>query len=231
MEGDEQGNPRRSLSESSRRWLSSSSGPATPTSSTSPGLMSELNLDRSISNPDLAYLRENIIESPIGHGLGTRLQARKSDKKAEKLERTLQRVEYLRLDVESWAWLEQQGNEGQRVSLEVSIKNYDQLMVRKKALAKEALLRGADMKTIRQIEGLGTRMDNLRKLAERRAQRKPSSTTGTSALPLVLTTDEVFDEGQVREEIIIPPQYTLHPSRTGEGENPTPPPGIRTTRG
>ena len=89
MEGDEQGNPRRSVSESGRRRSSSTSGPSTPTSPASP----ELNLDRSISNPDLAYLRENIIESPIGHGLGTRLQARKSDKKAEKLERTLQRVE------------------------------------------------------------------------------------------------------------------------------------------
>ena len=223
MEGDEQGNPRRSLSESGRRRSSSSSGPATPTSPTSPGLMSELNLDRSISNPDLVYLRENIIESPIGHGLGTRLQARKSDKKAEKLERTLQRVEYLRLDVESWAWLEQQGNEGQRVSLEVSIKNYDQLMVRKKALAKEALLRGADMKIIRQIEGLGTRMDNLRKLAERRALRKPSSTTGTSAQPLAPTTDEVFDEDQVTEGVTIPPPSTSFTQIEPEREK-TPPP-------
>ena len=90
MEGEEREDHWRSMSGSERRRSSSASGPSSPTSPTSPGLMSELNLERSISNPDLAYLRENIVESPIGHGLGTRLQARKSDKKAEKLERTLQ---------------------------------------------------------------------------------------------------------------------------------------------
>jgi len=185
--------------------------------------MSELNLDRSISNPDLAYLRENIIESPIGHGLGTRLQARKSDKKAEKLERTLQRVEYLRLDVESWAWVEQQGNEGHKVTLEVSLKNYDQLMVRKKTLAKEALLRGADMKIIRQIEGLGTRMDNLKKLAERRAQRKNAALTGTSAQTFASITDEVFAEDQVTEGITIPTTNTP-PQQVEPEREKTPPP-------
>jgi len=185
--------------------------------------MSELNLDRSISNPDLAYLRENIIESPIGHGLGTRLQARKSDKKAEKLERTLQRVEYLRLDLESWAWVEQQGNEGHKVTLEVSLKNYDQLMVRKKTLAKEALLRGADMKIIRQIEGLGTRMDNLKKLAERRAQRKTASITGTSAQTFAPITDEVFDEDQVTEDIITPTTNT-HAQQAEPEKEKNPPP-------
>ncbi len=231
MESDGQNTTRRSVSESGRRRSSSVSNPATPTSPTSPGLMSELNLDRSISNPDLAYLRENIIESPIGHGLGTRLQARKSDKKAEKLERTLQRVEYLRLDVESWAWVEQQGNEGHKVTLEVSLKNYDQLMVRKKTLAKEALLRGADMKIIRQIEGLGTRMDNLKKLAERRAQRKNAALTGTSAQTFASITDEVFAEDQVTEGITIPTTNTPPQQVEPEREKTPPPPGIRTARG
>ena len=96
-------------------------------------------------------------------------------------------------------------------------------MVRKKALAKEALLRGADMKIIRQIEGLGTRMDNLKKLAERRAQRQPLSTTGTSAQTLAPITDEVFDEDQVTEEIINPGPNTRSQQVEPEREK-TPPP-------
>lgn len=135
--------------------------------------MLEFNLECSISNPDLAYLRENIIESPMGQGLETRLQARQSDRKSEKLERTLQRVEFLRIDVENWAGLEQMNNENHPGSIEVTRKNYDQLMARKKNIAKEALLRGADMKVISEIEGLGTRMESLKRLAEIKSNELP----------------------------------------------------------
>ena len=74
-----------------------------PTTPSSPGLMSEFNLNRCTSNPYLNYLRENLLESPMGQGLGTRLQARQTDATSYKLARTLQRLEYLKIDVEGWA--------------------------------------------------------------------------------------------------------------------------------
>ena len=196
MEHADRGNHRRSVSESDQNRSGGSSGFSSPTSPTSPGLMSDLNLERSISNPDLAYLRENIIESPMGQGLGTRLQASKSERRSEKLERTLQRVEYLRVDVESWAGIEQLASEANPIRLDVSMMNYDQLIARKKVLAKEALIRGADMKVIRLIEGLGTRMDGLKRLAERREQRSTSTAAGNPTQTIGHIVDEVFQEDQ-----------------------------------
>ena len=222
MEPAARGNHRRSVSESDRR-SGGSSGSSSPTSPTSPGLMSDFNLERSISNPDLAYLRENIIESPMGQGLGTRLQASRSERRSEKLERTLQRVEYLRVDVESWAGIEQLASEANPIRLDVSMMNYDQLMARKKMLAKEALIRGADMKVIRLIEGLGTRMDGLKRLAERREQRSTSTAAGNPTQPIGHIVDEVFQEDQAPGEegvqVVEPPLTQVEPERE---KNPAP---------
>ena len=222
MESAARGNHRRSVSESDRR-SGGSSGSSSPTSPTSPGLMSDFNLERSISNPDLAYLRENIIESPMGQGLGTRLQASRSERRSEKLERTLQRVEYLRVDVESWAGIEQLASEANPIRLDVSMMNYDQLVARKKVLAKEALIRGADMKVIRLIEGLGTRMDGLKRLAERREQRSTSTAAGNPTQPIGHIVDEVFQEDQAPGEeeiqVVEPPLTQVEPERE---KNPAP---------
>ena len=66
---------------------------------------------------------------------------------SNKLARTLQRIEYLKLDIERWVtWTVETPphriNKAQYV-------NYDQLQAGGKVIAKEALLRGADMKIIR----------------------------------------------------------------------------------
>jgi len=127
---------RRSRSESDQERGSASSTGDPPATPSSPGLMSEFNLNRCTSNPDLAYLRENLLESPMGQGLGTRLQARQSDTMSNKLARTLQRVEYLKTDIEGWAtWAVE--TPPHRISKALYV-NYDQLQARRKVIAKEA---------------------------------------------------------------------------------------------
>ena len=101
--------------------------------------------------------------------------------------------------------------------------NYDQLMARKKMLAKEALIRGADMKVIRLIEGLGTRMDGLKRLAERREQRSTSTAAGNPTQPIGHIVDEVFQEDQAPGEegiqVVEPPLTQVEPERE---KNPAP---------
>ena len=184
-----------------------------PTTPSSPGLMSEFNLNRCASNPDLNYLRENLLESPMGQGLGTRLQARQTDATSNKLARTLQRLEYLKIDIEGWAtWAGE--TPPHRITKAVYV-NYDQLQARRKVIAKEALLRGADMKTIREIEGLGTRLDNLKRLAEKRAERASQEGSGNDPQDRTHVEDEVFadDEGPSEESV------SLHVGNSEPGES------------
>ena len=189
---------RRSRSESDQERGSASSTGDPPATPLSPGLMSEFNLNRCNSNPDLVYLRENLLESPMGQGLGTRLQARQSDTMSSKLARTLQRVEYLKIDIEGWAtWTVE--TPPHRISKALYV-NYDQLQARRKVIAKEALLRGADMRIIREIEGLSTRLDNLKRLAEKRAERSEQEGLIDHPQSKDRTEDEVFAEDEIPEE-------------------------------
>ena len=95
--------------------------------------------------------------------------------------------------------------------------NNDQLMARKKMLAKEALIRAADMKVIRQIEGLGTRMDGLKRLAERREQRSTSTAPGNPTQPISHIVDEVYQEDQApgdgEIQVVDPPTTQVEPER------------------
>ena len=205
MEPRRRGSSRRSISESGRHSSMEGNDDNPPDS---PGLKSEFNLDRSISNPDLNYLRENIVESPMGLGLGTRLQARQSESKAEKLARTLQRIEYLKMDVEGWAGL---CVDSPPDNLTIILKNYDQLQARRKVVAREALLRGAELSVVREIEGLGTRMDNLKRLAEKKAQRRGSVPRENFLPQPPQVEDEVFTDREELEYNVLsptPPQYT-----------------------
>ena len=101
--------------------------------------------------------------------------------------------------------------------------NYDQLMARKKMLAKEALKRGADMKVIRLIEGLGTRMDGLKRLAERREQRSTSTAPGNPTQTIGHIVDEVFQEdpapGEEEIQVVEPPTTQVELERE---KNPAP---------
>ena len=117
---------------------------------------------------------------------------------SNKLARTLQRVEYLKTDIEGWAtWAAE--TPPHRISKALYV-NYDQLQARRKVIAKEALLRGADMKIIREIEGLSTRLDNLKRIAEKRAERAEQDGPIGDPQSRDRTEDEVFAEDEVPEE-------------------------------
>ena len=215
------------MSESDRHSSGEEYGSTPPGS---PGLLSDFNLEKSVSNPDLNYLRENIVESPMGVGLGTRLQAKHKDGKEEQLARTLQKVEYLKKDIEGWAQICADAPS----NTFVIYANYDRLQTKRKIVAREALLRGAEMRVVREIESLGTRMDNIRKLAEKRHQRQGSSALGNPQPSVTQVEDEVFNEGDGLEgRITHPPLVEMQaqiepevektpPPRQGTGEIPTP---------
>ena len=178
----------------------------------SPGLISEFNLERSVSNPDFNCSWENIVESPMGVGLGTRLQARQKDGKEEQLARTLQRVEYLKKDVEGWEEI----CTDSPLDLFVIYASYERLQNKRKIVAREALLRGADMRVVREIEGLGTRMDIIKRLAEKRYQRQGTRALGNLQPSIMQGEDEVFNEEEGLEG------RTARSCRTRGRDNPPP---------
>ena len=177
----------------------------------SPGLISEFNLERSVSNPDFNCSWENIVD-PIGVGLGTRLQARQKDGKEEQLARTLQRVEYLKKDVEGWEEI----CTDSPLDLFVIYASYERLQNKRKIVAREALLRGADMRVVREIEGLGTRMDIIKRLAEKRYQRQGTRALGNLQPSIMQGEDEVFNEEEGLEG------RTARSCRTRGRDNPPP---------
>ena len=219
MEPSTERRSRRSMSESDRHSSGEECGSTPPGS---PGLLSDFNLEKSVSNPDLNYLRENIVESPMGVGLGTRLQAKHKDGKEEQLARTLQKVEYLKKDIEGWAQICADAPS----NTFVIYANYDRLQTKRKIVAREALLRGAEMRVVREIEGLGTRLDNIRKVAEKRYQRQGTRTLGNPQPSVTQVEDEVFNEGEGLEGRITPPLVGLQGQIEPEIEK-TPPPRQR----
>ena len=71
------------------------------------------------------------------------------------------------------------------------------------------------MKTIREIEGLGTRLDNLKRLAEKRAERASQEGSGNDPQDRTHVEDEVFadDEGPSEESV------SLHVGNSEPGES------------
>ena len=123
---------------------------------------------------------------------------------SNKLARTLQRLEYLKIDVEGWAtWTVE--TPPHRITKAVYV-NYDQLQARRKVIAKEALLRGADMKIISEIEGLSTRLDNLKRLAEKCTDRPAQEGPVDNAQGRNHVEDEVFAD----DEILVEDSVSLH---------------------
>ena len=194
-------------------YLSSGSG-----SDISPGLISELNLVRFPSNPELFVQTTGYMDTPLGQGLGNRLSLRHNEGAKTKLAKTLNQVESLKAEVDNWA--KQCTCEGPQDPDRI-LEEYDGFKIRTKGLARDVLLRGASMKQANDIEAINSRLDWIKRLVERRSRNQgvnlASPQTGNHSEPQDELLDEVFQTIAHPSVEEVDPTPHLSPRNSEEG--------------
>ena len=195
-----EGNRTRSLSESDSERISDASFTPEPPPDHNPGLISNIDSYVRNSNPNLTTNPGVLLETPVGVGMGTRLQLRKVGGITAKQEKALKECESLIKEIDKWLL---EVNAEPVINIDKIYEGAESFKKKVSRVSQEALIRLVDRTIVDKLASRQISVEKIRKKAEReeRKQNQGNLLNPPPSLSSISDQDDTFQPAQTSTSV------------------------------